>query len=199
MIKAIFFDYHGVLDKRTFKNLINLIAKLSFNHEDEISEKDHIDRIFEKYEKLGSSYASGKIAPKTFWTMLEKDPSTKHIVNKAREYIFTIEPNKELWDLLPVLRKKYILGILSNCPEEKASLIMKTLNINNNFDACYFSCDYGLSKTNAEFFDLMLMGFNFSKEECLFIDDSEDNIEFAKNLGFQTQLYTGIDSIKKFL
>lgn len=190
MIKAIFFDYHGVLDRKTFKGLLKLAAKLSGNLESE---------IIEKYGSLGKRYASGKISSKIFWSMLERDPSIKPVVKDLKEYIFSTDLNKELWNLLPILKKKYILGIISDCPEEKARIISSTVDINKNFVACYFSCDYGLSKESQDFFDLIPMGFDFSKEECLIIDDSEENLKFAKSLGFQTQLYTGIDCIKKLL
>lgn len=188
MVKAIFFDWHGVLDNHTFGGLLELLAHVSGKS---------LDQIICEYGKLADDWARGDVTAKECWDIIGKQFNAEQ-VSKAKDYIYTLELNKPLWRALPTLKQQYYLGVLSDCPDKKTNIIKEkaTLNI---FNATYFSSDHNMIKRDPAFFNLVTNGSGFTAIECLFVDDSQKNIDFAKNLGFQTHLFNNTNAFLKFL
>ncbi len=199
MIKAIFFDYHGVLDKRTFKGLLHILARHSHDPKTDLKFEEHLEKIIKKYSKLGDKYASGDVSSNEFWKTLKKDGFSNKEINLAKKYILKVEKNKGLWKLLPSLRQKYHIGILSDCPQDKTQLIRETMDLTKHFDNWFFSSDFKLTKNDMKFFRLMVSNGRFSTNECLFVDDSEKNVDFAKKLNFQGHVYRNNEYLKKLI
>jgi FMN phosphatase YigB (HAD superfamily) len=69
-------------------------------------------------------------------------------------------------------------------------------------DDSYFVDNGKPLKPSLESFEALLGSFESKPEECLYIDDGNRNIEVAKNLGFNTILYTNsgdvIEDIKSY-
>src|SRR5690606_36888530 len=90
------------------------------------------------------------------------------------------------------LRPYYDLVLLSNTNDIHEAAFTKLLQENNNiqlshfFDKVYFSHRIGLRKPDAAVFEKVLTDNQFRASETLFIDDSPQHIESAKNLGIQT-------------
>ena len=186
MLKAIFFDYHGVLDKRTLKFAMhNLIVKKTYDPASGLSLAEYEHNFSERYLLLNEENCTGIAPPEKFWQELERTGIPHALVERAWKYILTIEPNQALWKLLPILRKKYHLGILSDCSTDKLALILQHYDLSKYFDAWYFSCDHQLTKRDPEFFGLMRADNRFARKECVFVDDQENKVAFAKSLGFQ--------------
>lgn len=190
MIQTILFDYHRVLDTHTFNGMLKTIANSSYQSANQRDRSKYTEKIIGCYHRLGLQYAAGVISPKKFWHTLQKDGFNESTLKKAQKYILTINQNESLWSLLPSLRKKYSLMILSDCPEDKTNLIKDSVDLAHYFDAWYFSSDYGLTKKDPAFFMLPLQKYQMTPETCLFIDDSKANINFVKNIGFHTHHYT---------
>ena len=57
-------------------------------------------------------------------------------------------------------------------------------NFKNCFDVFYLSHEIKLRKPTTEIFDFVLSNNNLNAEETLFIDDNQDNITTAKQLGY---------------
>lgn len=53
------------------------------------------------------------------------------------------------------------------------------------FNAFYLSHEIGLRKPNTNIYEYVLQENNLKANECLFIDDTKENTEAAKNLGFK--------------
>lgn len=200
MIKVILFDWHGVLDKRTFAGMLDVLARewyASGRFSGEIPYDKYYEEIKRNFFEDGQRYASGQIKPENFWASLEyKGDETS--VYKARNYLLGVERNNGLWDILPRLKKQYRLGVLSDCPEDKATVIRNTVDL-SLFDQIYFSSDHSLLKTDFRFFNLPIRDFNVSQAECLFIDDSEKNIAYARKVGLETHLYSSVSSLEEKL
>jgi HAD superfamily hydrolase (TIGR01509 family) len=54
----------------------------------------------------------------------------------------------------------------------------------NCFDVFYLSQEIHLRKPNADIFEFVLNENSLTPNECLFIDDTKDNTDTAKKLGF---------------
>lgn len=62
------------------------------------------------------------------------------------------------------------------------------------FDGMFASCDYGLIKPQGEIFEAFFERFSLIPEECLFIDDTLENVDASKKAGMDAICYNGIHS-----
>lgn len=100
----------------------------------------------------------------------------------------------------PVHRLKFIqelarqndfrLFLLSNTNELHINWIKSNIDFYEEFKSCfegfYLSHKIQLRKPNADIFNFVLEENKLVPQECLFIDDTSENIITAQNLGFQT-------------
>lgn len=187
MVKAIIFDWHGVLDKIKFEDLIDKIVAIKN------APKDSINQTLREY---GNDYASGKLSSGEFWSELQSKFSlTDTVIRDLKFHILRISLNYELWSQLNDLKNKYALAILSDCPSDKAEIIRKNTNL-SLFKAVTFSSDVGLTKGSIHFFNNILTKLDLPTEDCLYVDDSEKNILFASKIGFKTCLYRTLNDLK---
>jgi FMN phosphatase YigB (HAD superfamily) len=54
-------------------------------------------------------------------------------------------------------------------------------------------------KPDPKIFLIALEQWEIDPEECLFFDDRIENVEGARSIGINSQLFTGIDEMKSFL
>jgi len=98
--------------------------------------------------------------------------------------------NKSLINWVFKKKEKYTICLLTNNTAILKRLLRKKFRIYQNFDYIFNSAEIGLSKPNDEFFRYVLKTLKTNPEQCLFIDNNPLNIEAAKNLGFNTILFT---------
>src|SRR3989338_8495111 len=137
MYKVILLDWHGVLDKRTFRGMLETLASAWYPYTHKRPFEEYLKMLIQNFQEVGNDYASGKIPSSQFWGMLEYEGEESEVY-KARDYLLTIEKNEELWSQLPQLREKYRLGILSDCPEDKTRRIKEKVDL-SLFERTYFS------------------------------------------------------------
>lgn len=86
--------------------------------------------------------------------------------------------------------KKYQLILLSNTNELHIDWIKANVDFyeefKNLFDVFYLSHEINLRKPDDEIFNFVLNSNNLKANECLFIDDTTENTEAAKQLGINT-------------
>lgn len=187
MIKAIYFDYHGVLDKRSIKLVYQILAATETarvrQFSDALSLRKH-------YFSLEIDYLAGNISSAEFWGTFIADRFSPTDVELAKKTLLTIDLNQELWEIIPELKKRYFLGIISDSGSDKTQLIRESLDLETKFDGLYFSSDRNLVKqAGLAFYHLPLQENNFQPADCLLVDDSPSNISQAKKVGYKTHLY----------
>lgn len=93
--------------------------------------------------------------------------------------------------VLSALRDKgYPLYALSNWSAETYPLVYKRFEFLSWFREVVLSGEEKMVKPDPAIYKLLLHRINRKAQQCLFIDDSEQNILAAKELGFQTILYS---------
>ena len=104
---------------------------------------------------------------------------------------------KNIKEELEVLSKKYILLLLTDnwpCVLD----YLKQYDLDKYFDKIYVSSMYGVEKKDEVFFDYPIKDYNIKEGEALFIDDTEINLEIAKEKGLDVLLmdreHTVVDS-----
>jgi putative hydrolase of the HAD superfamily len=113
------------------------------------------------------------------------------------------EKFEPLWQMLPDLRKHYKLAIINN----GTALTLKKFNIihkiDKNFDLFVSSALEGIRKPDAEIFLRTARKLEVDLQNCLFMDDSEININGAKGVGMKTiwwpQKETGFEEFLGFI
>ena len=181
MIKNIIFDFGDIfinLDKEaTYKEL----AKLG------------ITEISPEMMKVYHQYEMGLISTDEFTSFFNKTwgiPKDKLI--DAWNAILLDFPQRRL-DFLKDLAqsKKYRLFLLSNTNELHIDWIKKDLGTEffSEFESCfeqfYLSHEIHFRKPNADIYEFVLNKNGLVAEETLFIDDTKENTDAAKELGIQ--------------
>lgn len=182
MIKIIYFDYHGVLDRRHFRGLMERIAAAS-NRPDPAA-------VLSELETQADAYTTGAIQPTEFWRMIAAQYGDQ-AATAGQKYILHVDPIREMWTLLIRLKERYAVGLFSDCSFDKKAVIRGAYDLPEFFDVLLFSCDARLSKKDPAFYRLMLQDGTYRPEECLVVDDSAKNNALAETLGFRT--YTFVD------
>ena len=106
---------------------------------------------------------------------------------------------QEIINFVKDLKKKRIrIFILSNNFKERTAYYKKNFpEIFQNADKAYFSWETGYVKPDERAFRHILEEFDLKPEECLYFDDSEKNIEAARKIGIQAELFKDVFSLKK--
>ncbi len=191
MIKAIIFDWHGVLDQVVIDGFLEILSKNS---------RFSIERINQIIVPLEKKMIVGNLSrEKYIEELMEEAVMKKSDVEKAFNYVVSVEKNEELWIRLPQLKKNYKIGLVSDAWPEKTSLIKHKFILEHFFDTTLFSSDVKMAKSDKKIYLLACELLNVLPSETLFIDDNENNIRFAKSLGFEVCLFRGNDDLNDIL
>ena len=189
MIKAVIFDWHGVLDHR---KLESLLVKLS-----EISGMSILE-VKEKLKTIGLDEVNvGLIEPEQYWQGVERifNISSEDMGN-FEKIVLTFEKYEEVWSWLEKNKSKYIYAILSDCPQDKVDLIRREADL-SLFKIVHFSVEMRMSKRDDEFFLNILKELNLSPRECFYVDDSPRPIDTANRLGLHAILFKNVSDLEK--
>ena len=88
-----------------------------------------------------------------------------------------------LWEILPLLRKKYRLGIINNGTALTLPQLEKKYKLNCKFDFFVSSALVHIKKPDPAIYFYAMDLFDSSPDQCLFIDDSLDNVRAAEEIG----------------
>jgi len=128
----------------------------------------------------------------------ERLPERLHAVAEQIYYnwIYNLPLIEGMPELIDELRARYDVGIylLSNI-STYFSTHRKDIEVLKKFDGCVFSGDLGIVKPDAKIFSHLCDRFDINKEECIFVDDSQKNIDGAIRFGLQGYCFDG--NVKK--
>jgi glucose-1-phosphatase len=198
-LKNIIFDLGAVLINIDYKKTESAFIKLGYENFEAMYSQLHSNEIFEKLE-------TGKISNEDFYNELvalnPKNITPLQIKNAWNEIL--LDWRKESLRFLETLSTQYKLFLLSNTNaiHQEAfniSLLAETGRdtIDNLFTKAYYSHEIHLRKPNADIFEFVAKDASINIIETLFIDDSSNNIDTAKNLGFKTHLLLKGELIEK--
>ena len=126
---------------------------------------------------------------------ITREEFTEKLINEHPELALDIEEIMEEWIELPLpiennikllspLKKKgYHLYIISNFHLDAYNRFLKKQDWFTLFDGAIISAKEKLIKPDLRIYELLLERYQLKADECLFIDDSLDNINACKNVG----------------
>lgn len=100
-----------------------------------------------------------------------------------------------IFDLHKAGKKLYLLSNISTGFAKSYAEVEWIKELFDCFDGLVFSAVAGKIKPNKDIFEHLLKTYNLKAEDCIFIDDSQKNIDGAKTAGISGYLFDG-DAIK---
>jgi len=197
MIKALIFDLGNVLIFFDWK-----IAERRLN---EIQEG--LGTLTTKFLKENNSIIKnlekGKLTEDEFLNMIKSHLNSKiDKITIAKIFSEIFWENSELTKLLPELRKNYKLFLLSNTNIIHRKFGWDHYNFLKNFDKLFLSYEVGFAKPEEEIYQLVIHSIDLNPSEVLYIDDIEEYVNAAKNLGWNAVQFKSneklIDDLKSF-
>lgn len=181
MIKSIVFDVGGVLMADVPLRKIAEELSLRFS----MSEEQLHSHLYptEHWTLL----TLGKISEDEYWDHFLKASEVDLDKGELKEKVRTaLRPIADNVELIPQLKDKYELAILSNHAKEWSQFMMKEFDFFRHFRQTIFSCDVGLRKPDPQIYKLAMTKLGCEPEECLFIDDKQRNTDGAQKVGMKT-------------
>ncbi len=196
----IIFDLGGVLLNLSYQKTIDSFMRANPNvGPDEFMGKQSQLAFFSEYE-------TGRISTTDFINEF----NSAYDVNFSRDE-FEAHWNEMILDfpikrieLLETLREKgkkvFLLSNINEIHERAVAERFKDLDLKKDFfelfDKAYYSHHIGMRKPNTEIFEFVVSQNAIDKKKCLFIDDSIQHIESARNYGLNAlHLVEGMDVV----
>ena len=175
-IDAILFDMVGVLLYKKEAYVSNTINKIN---------SDNIEKLYNHVDDL----------------LLIKDIKSKlHLTDKqihdALPYIpMKFEKFRDLWNILPILKKNFKLAIINNGNAIARSYWNKKFDF-STFDIFVNSAIVKCKKPDPQIYLLTCRQLHVDPKKCLFMDDNKENIKTAQKLGMKV-LWWNMENSKK--
>ncbi|MFC1640948.1 HAD-IA family hydrolase [Patescibacteria group bacterium] len=179
MIKAIIFDITGVL----FPHQPWIGERPS---KDELMKIKHIGIDIYDKNKMSKEYLKKKI-----FEADRPDEELQQIYNSLAII------DEELLEEVMRLKENYDLYIIANEADKWTDIRKDLSGFEKHFKKVYVSSEIGFKKPNPDVFEYFLEDTGLQPAECLFVDDSERNIEAAQSLGFKIHKYIGFQNFQE--
>ncbi|KGE12503.1 HAD family hydrolase [Sphingobacterium deserti] len=198
-IKNIILDYGNVIFMIDFPRVRQAFMSLGIKNVDEFFGHKAQDSLFDAFDR-------GEISAAAFRDGIRErsgkpELSDDDIDDAWNALLIGVPPGKH--DVLEYLNSKYRCFLLSNNNEIHYRRCMQHLTevygIADNssfFEKTFYSHLLGLRKPDATIFEEVIRQTAIIPEETLFIDDSPQHLEAAKDLGFQTALCSPDESLE---
>ncbi len=189
MIKAIILDWGGVLIENPVPGFMAYCSKY-FN----VPEKVFIKTASRFYE----DFAKGKITENTFWKKVclclnVAEPFIDSLLSEAFSSVYS-EKDDVISFVSSLKDKGYRIALLSNTETPMVDFFRdKNYGF---FDLTVFSCVEGVIKPDKKIYEHTLGKLRVKPHEAVFIDDKEENILAAKDLGMNTILFENTEQFK---
>ncbi|MBU4246327.1 MAG: HAD family phosphatase [Nanoarchaeota archaeon] len=182
MIKAIFFDFDGVLTNFGFG-----AYNVCFNLHNETGIE--LEKLLTCYFRHCNGLDTGKISHSDFWEGFCKCTSKKIDISLLDSAFRNTPVNEKMLALSEKLRKNYKVGIITDNTKARFGAIVDEFRLREKFDAIILSADVGSTKKEERIFKVALDALKVKPEECVFIDNSKKNLEIPARMGFKTLFF----------
>ncbi|MBC8495238.1 HAD family phosphatase [archaeon] len=197
MIKTIIFDLGEVLVSDAVIYYLNNLADFT-----DVLELAGITR--EKSKEIWSKYwpdaKFGRTDIDTFWNEFYEHITTDATPAEVKAlYDSKIIMDQEVYSFIKNLKKQYPLLAIANETKSGIKLKLDKFKLDKLFDKIYCSALLGMAKPNKDIYEFVLKNADIKAEESIYIDNQIENVEAAKELGFQAIHYQSLSQLKQDL
>jgi HAD superfamily hydrolase (TIGR01509 family) len=118
--------------------------------------------------------------------LCEYDLSENELNQILQSVVDKYEPYAPLWKRLPQLKDHYKLGIINNGTALTYPFFEEKYHLSQKFDVIIVSAIAGVCKPEPAIYLQACQKTGSSPQNCLFMDDSRENITGAQMVGMQT-------------
>lgn len=180
MIKAIIFDYGGVI-ANTGK-LGDFFIKEAKRH------KKKPEKIIQTLKETWEKARVNEISSIKFWEIMARSlKMNRHELRK--KCLKSPKIRKTLLTVICKLKKQYLVGLLSNHIEDWLEERINKYGLNKLFDVIVTSYGSRKAKPDIKIYEEMLRKLKVKGKECVYIEDVERYLLPAKKLGMKTILF----------
>lgn len=183
MIKAVIFDFFGVLVTEGFKQFLDNYFSGS---------KDKRQQAIDLVNRVDL----GRISMDEFRADLGRLAGVTP--ERVNEELGGNKPNKPLLSIVRRLKNDYKISILSNSSMDFPRKFLDAEDI-ELFDDIILSYRHGVVKPDPEIYKIAAARLKVEPEECVFIDDSLGHIQGAESVGMRGIYYREFAQFKKDL
>jgi len=191
MIKAIAFDYGGVIKINDSDLIADICEYLNISKEEWSSEYFKINHLA---NTQGVSFED--IFKMVTLKFNNSEEAKNHVLDLMRSNGGKYHLNNELIDIIKELKNKgYKTALLSNNSIELRNKL-EDIGIINIFDEVIISAEVGFQKPEPKIFQILFDKLRVKSNEVVFIDDTLKSLEGADNIGYFPLLYRDNGSLK---
>lgn len=188
-IKSVIFDWGGVLIDDPNPGLMQYCANVL-----KVSKENYI----KAHIKFADGFQKGAIGEDEFWGKICRElnvPKTNISSLWAEAFEAAYVQRDDMFSMAAWLRENgYRTAVLSNTEVPAMQHFHKQRY--DMFDVSVFSCHEGVKKPDREIYELMLEKLGSHPEQAIFIDDKQEYIDGAKEIGINTILFQDINQVK---
>ena len=173
-MKVIVLDMYGVIVKQTGDDFV-----------------PYVKRTFPdlKPEEIYTLWFKADVGELTSLKVWESLGFKGDIEKIEKDYLDTIEINDGFLNFVSSVSKYYKMAIISNDSSRWSKYIREKFDINKYFDVISISGDLKIQKPDERIFQLTIEQLGCKAEDCLYVDDREENLEAASKVGMNAVLF----------
>ena len=185
-IRALILDYGGVISEpQASKNVNNILEILNLEFQD----------FHEMYLKQRENYDNGQISGEEYWISILQH---FNLNQNGSEINRLIQEDVKSWTkindhMIQFIKKSrckiHKLAILSNMTKDSLAYIRTHFQWLELFDVSIYSCELGINKPDKNIYEACLHKLAVLPNECLFVDDSVENVNGAIQIGMRAIHY----------
>lgn len=193
-IAHILFDLGGVV-LRAKKQMTPLVMSLAFKLPVEVTQS--------LYQTTVGNWRIGKITGKECIARIKfqynlKESPEELIHRYTQAYAQLSEIDEDMTRLIDRLRSGYTVSAFSNMVDIHVE-VNEQRGVYSHFDYVFVSCKMGCAKPDPSAYAFVVQALKTDPSECLFIDDTMDNIRAAQTFGMKTYAFDCRENVEDFL
>lgn len=190
MAKTIIFDMGGVLVHLDWDAVIGPLAKLSPLGVDAVTAEVRNGPIVRESMK-------GRLRPGEFHQKL----CAGLLINLPfHEFVpiwnGLLSPNDDIVGMVESLKAEHPLALASNTDELHFAHSLKHYPVLQHFQRRFLSYEMSLLKPDPAYFRFVLDALQADAADCVFIDDTAENVEAARAAGMHGVVFVGVEALR---
>ena len=182
MIKGIFFDFDGVitLEKQGTPPMIAYIAKTTGLSEEAVEKA---------YRRHNRALLMGEVTHPNMWQPFCEELETEIDYEILKRAFLNITLDQAVISYIRELKGKYLIGMITDNKVDRIKTILREMGLEELFDVVVISAQVHCRKTDEKIFEEALKRSGLEPRECVFIDNSPQNLEVPGRMGFRTAYF----------
>jgi HAD superfamily hydrolase (TIGR01549 family) len=182
VIRAIFFDYDGVLTtdrtgSLTTNRYLSKISGIGY---------DVIKNAFASYNK---DLLLGRTTHLEIWSAVCESVQYDLDFDWLEEAFLSTPANVPMFDLARRLKSGYVLGIITDNKKDRIDCLRKAQALDDLFNPIVVSAEFGSGKEGPAAFEYALHHVGVRPEEAVFVDNTADNLIAPRQIGMHAILH----------